>query len=82
MAGRVVRVADNNKLSFGIVVHVMEKNELNCLLHCHEKMERARERGKTQMMKGTIIIEREMRSQIAMINDTILVGMCSRHHQH
>ena len=37
-------------------------------------MERARERGKTQTMDGTVITEQNRR---AMINDTILFGMCS-----
>ena len=45
-------------------------------------MERARQRGKAQTMEGTVITEREVRNQRAMINDTILVGTCSEHHQH
>ena len=34
------------------------------------------------MTEGTVITEREVRNQRAMINDTILVGTCSGHHQH
>ena len=45
-------------------------------------MEKARERGKTQMMEGIVITEQEVRNQRTMINDTILVGTCSEHHQH
>ena len=41
-----------------------------------------RERGKTQTMEGTVLTEREVRNQTATINDTILIGTCSRHHQY
>ena len=43
---------------------------------------RARERRKTQTTEVPVIIEWEVRNRRAMINDTILVGMCSEHHQH
>ena len=37
---------------------------------------------KAQTMEGTVITERKVRNQRAVINDTILVGTCSEHHQH
>ena len=33
-------------------------------------------------MEGTLITGQEVRNRKAMINGTILVGMCSEHHQH
>ena len=64
---------DNNKLSL-LMLH-------NYFVD-YVKMERARERGKTQTMEGTVITEREVRNKRAIINDIILVGMCSEHHYH
>ena len=81
LVGRIVHVTENNELSL-LMLHILLIWSFMgyCSLHCHVKMKRARERGKTQTMEGTIITEREVRNQRAMINDTILVGTCSEHH--
>ena len=36
--------------------------------------------GKERMTEETVITEQEVRNQRAMINDTILVGMCVGHY--
>ena len=96
----------NTPYLIGMVVHVMESNELSLLmlhiwlvglfmsqrvtswvyqillvvLPCEIK--RARDTEKTQTTEGTVITEQEVRNWRTMINDTILVGTCSVHHQH
>ena len=47
--------------------------------------ENGKSEGKRKDSNGggnSIIIEREVRNRRAMINDSILVGTCSGHHQH
>ena len=72
---RWVRVTDNNELSL-LTLHIslLRSFMWYCLLHCHMKTERARERGKTQMTEGTVITEWAVRNQRAMINDTTIIG--------